>query len=191
MSEELVLRAWPLGKSPNRTRDEIREEIALLYDVRRDIVFRSLVAYTGDPAMAEDVTQEAFFRLYQRRLAGHAVDNAISWTLAVAHNMATDRLRGRKYERVISEESWRLLVDTQADPTPSFDQVLITREIHEQISALVEVLPAIQRECVQLYADGLNFKEIAESLKIPYHQALLHTRGGLARIKRLADRDRL
>ena len=56
-------------------------------------VFRFALAWTNDWAAAEDLAQEAFFRLWHRR---HSVDwdePSLPWLIATTRNLATDRFR--------------------------------------------------------------------------------------------------
>jgi RNA polymerase sigma factor (sigma-70 family) len=190
MSDEIALQVPRFGASPHATRGEIREAVTQLYE-HRQIIFRSLAAYTRNPAIAEELTQEAFFRLYQHLIGGNVVEKALSWTLAVARNLATDRLRKGKCEQAVTEEAWQHIIETRTDAAASFEQVLIHRDTHQRLRALVEILPAPQRSCVQLYAGGLSFKEIADALNIPYHHALHFTRDGLQRVRRVAGQTKL
>jgi RNA polymerase sigma factor (sigma-70 family) len=170
ISDEAALDVPCFGGAGSTKRGEIREAVTQLYE-QRQIIFRSLAAYTRNPAIAEELTQEAFFRLYQHLLGGNVVEKALSWTLAVARNLATDRLRKGKREQAVTEEAWQMLVETHTDTADSFEQVLIQRDTHQRLRTLVEILPTPQRSCVQLYASGLNFKEIAAALKISYPDA--------------------
>jgi RNA polymerase sigma-70 factor (ECF subfamily) len=166
--------------------EQIREEVTQLYRLRRHTVFRSLTVYIRNPAVAEEVTQEAFLRLYQHLIAGHAITEAIAWTVAVARNLAVDWLRGSQREQPVSRQSWLSLVETQCPDDASLERDLIERETENRLRVLANRLPEAQRRCVELYARELTFKEIAEVMGIPYHRALMLTKDGLRRMKYLA-----
>jgi RNA polymerase sigma factor (sigma-70 family) len=190
MGDQIVPEVSLLAESSPPSREQIRESITHLYYNHRQAIVRSLAAYSRNPATAEEVTQEAFFRLYQHLIAGNLVEKVLSWTVAVARNLARDRSRSGNREQLISERAWRALVETSADSSDSFEQVLIEHDTHQHLRALVDFLPGPQRRCVELYAQGLTIKEIAAELEIPYHNALLFTRHGLQRVRRLAARKR-
>ena len=165
--------------------EALREEIAAIYSVRHQQVLRAVAAYTRDLGTAEEVMQEAFFRLYRHCLSGGAVENVLAWTLAVARNLARDRARERKREDVVSQQEWHALFETHADSSEFGERPFLDREERNRLLLLIELLPEPQRNCVKMYGQGFSFKEIAASIGLPYHQVLLQTRNGLSRVKRL------
>ncbi|MGC5287523.1 RNA polymerase sigma factor [Micromonospora sp. DT231] len=50
-------------------------------------------AYLGDRAEAEDISQEAFLRAWQRWRVISSYDDPVAWVRRVAWNLATNRLR--------------------------------------------------------------------------------------------------
>src|SRR5262245_11101855 len=56
-------------------------------------VFRFAVAWTNDLSAAEDITQEAFARLWQRRESFDWEQPAEPWLLVATRRLATDRFR--------------------------------------------------------------------------------------------------
>jgi RNA polymerase sigma-70 factor (ECF subfamily) len=58
-------------------------------------VFRFAVAWTNDLHAAEDITQEAFTRLWDRRALVDWDRPVIGWLLVVTRRLATDRFRRR------------------------------------------------------------------------------------------------
>ena len=189
MSDEFSISSRFISDLRDQNREELREEVATLYRIRRQQVLRAVIGYTRDPAAAEEITQEAFFRLFQQGLVGRAVENVLSWTLAVARNLARDWARERKHEDVVSTAEWQTLFETHADTCESSERLILNREARDRLVLLVDLLPEPQRNCVRLYGQGFNFREIALSLDLPYHQVILQTKNGLNRIKRLLLRD--
>jgi RNA polymerase sigma-70 factor, ECF subfamily len=58
-------------------------------------VFRFAVAWTNDLHSAEDIAQEAFTRLWDRRASVDWERPVIGWLLVVTRRLATDRFRRR------------------------------------------------------------------------------------------------
>lgn len=56
-------------------------------------VFRFAVAWTNDLSSAEDIAQEAFLRLWDRRMSVDWERPVIPWLLVVTRRLATDRFR--------------------------------------------------------------------------------------------------
>src|SRR5215467_12358056 len=67
-------------------------------------VYGWIVRIVRDPGAAEDLTIEAFWRLYQKRdrLDPHA--NCAGWLRRVATNLAIDHLRRAKPEQLLKAE---------------------------------------------------------------------------------------
>jgi RNA polymerase sigma-70 factor (ECF subfamily) len=59
-------------------------------------VYRFAVAWTNDPPSAEDIAQEAFTRLWDRRASIDWQRPVVSWLLVVTRRLATDRFRRLK-----------------------------------------------------------------------------------------------
>jgi RNA polymerase sigma-70 factor, ECF subfamily len=190
MSDDFTLSTPLLGESRGQNQEGIREEVANLYRIRHQQVLRVVLSSVPDLAAAEEVTQEAFFRLYQHRIAGGVVDNVLAWTLAVARNLVRDRARERKREDVVPQEKWDTLFERHADSSLSSERLILDREARDRLALLVDLLPERQRNCVRLYGQGFNFKEIGVTLGLPYHHVLVQIRNGLDRVKRLLTQDR-
>lgn len=59
-------------------------------------VFRFAVAWTNDLSSAEDIAQEAFLRLWDRRSTVDWERPVVPWLLVVTRRLATDRFRRLK-----------------------------------------------------------------------------------------------
>jgi RNA polymerase sigma-70 factor (ECF subfamily) len=62
-------------------------------------VYRSALAWTNEPATAEDLAQEAFVRLWQRREAIDWDGPVLGWLLVTVRRLGTDRVR--RFRRAI------------------------------------------------------------------------------------------
>jgi RNA polymerase sigma-70 factor (ECF subfamily) len=153
-----------VGKSPGEA--EARREITRLFEALRDPVFRQVLRVLRSPAEAEDVTQEVFLRLYGEMRAERKVENPKAWLFRAAHNLAIDRVRGRRHTQSWDEsddsENWEAV----ADPAPSVEERLAEVQNQEKVRALVAGLSARERRCMELRAEGLRYREIAEVLGV-------------------------
>jgi RNA polymerase sigma factor (sigma-70 family) len=83
-------------------------------------VFRFAVAWTNDMAAAEDVAQEAFTRLWDRRTSIDWSRPVVPWLLVVTRRLATDRFRRLKTPvvaprvRDLNEDGLATWLDVQA-----------------------------------------------------------------------------
>src|SRR5436190_2092812 len=65
----------------------IDQKVTELFEHLRDSVYRYLIVLTGNPAEAEEVTQEAFLKLCQCLQKGQTISHARTWVFRVAHNL--------------------------------------------------------------------------------------------------------
>ena len=98
----------------------------------------------GDPAEAEDVAQETFFRLWRHaprwRPGAARLD---TWLHRVALNLCYDRLRRRR-ERPTADPP------ETADPGPAPDRGLLAADVGRRVGAALQALPPRQREAIVL-----------------------------------------
>ena len=138
-----------------------RERVSDYFLVLRDPVYGYLARFCGSPIEAEELTQEAFLKLYRHLLEGKKVENARSWIFRVARNLAIDRARSR---HVSEERTERYLVEAMPSEEASSEAVILEHERHEQLGIAMEALTDFQRQCLHLRAEGLRYREIAETL---------------------------
>lgn len=126
---------------------------------------RPLIRYahsiTGNLEDARDVVQDVFVKLSQNL---HAIEEArlTSWLFTVCKNRALDHLR--KHQRLIVMENETLDRETSPEPRPGDE--LDQRETASDLRALIEQLPARQREAVRLkFIAGLDYKEISQTMQ--------------------------
>ncbi len=142
----------------------LEEKVTRYFEQWRDPVHRYVVAAFGDPAEAEDITQEAFLQLYQRMHAGQPVPNVRAWVFRAAHNLAVDRIRSHQFVELLDEEGWEGLRQTLADAAQNQEQRLLQLEKFSRLRVAIARLTMPERQCLHLRTKGLRYKEIAEIL---------------------------
>jgi len=147
----------------------LADEVELHFHELRGPVYSYVFGFCGSPERAEELTQEAFLRLHAYRLAGNTVTNVRSWVFRVAHNLAVNEGKKRRYElpKAMDAEIWH----TRSDPGPDPEQQLLSGERSRRFRRGMAALTEHQRYCMQMKAEGLGTQEIADILKI--------TRGGV------------
>jgi RNA polymerase sigma-70 factor (ECF subfamily) len=129
------------------------------YDALFDAVYPSLFRYcnrlTGDPDQAEDLAQEAFFRLLDRGASG-TKSGLRSWLFMVATNLVRDQSRTRENRRRIL--SGLPPPETVEGPDHDLDRT----ENIKRVRKALEVLSRRDREMLLLRQEGFSYREIAE-----------------------------
>jgi len=182
------------GTYEDRTDDELMamisagesEAFETLYNRYAVIVYGTVLCVVQDWALAEDLVQEVFWRVWRRSTCFVSERGQVaSWLRAVAHNVSIDELRRLRARPVLIgaelEQSRMLqLLDDQADVVAS----TIKREQRHMIVSALQQLPSEQRQVLELnYFGGRSYQEIAAALNHPLGTVKSHARRGLQKLK--------
>jgi RNA polymerase sigma-70 factor (ECF subfamily) len=143
---------------PSVVRAAARGDVAAFTEVVRTLqapVWRFLVHLVGDPALAEDLTQEVFLKVHRQLRAFRYRSHLSTWVLAIARNAGIDALRRR-------ERRARLLTELEP-PTPTGD-----RSAAIEVTAALESLSVPHRDAFLLIELlGLSYREAGVVLRVP------------------------
>jgi len=154
-----------------------------LYDRHVSRVFALATRMLGDRASAEEVTQDAFLKLWTRARAFSPTRGALlTWLLTIARNNALDRIRLEARRPALAEASLSDLEDGRPDlqAPGSGSEEARWRSLR---FALAE-LPDGQRQVIELaYYQGLTHSQMAEMLGLPLGTVKTRLRLGMERLR--------
>jgi RNA polymerase sigma-70 factor (ECF subfamily) len=145
------------------------EALSELYDRYSRLVFSLALNSVGDPATAEEVTQDVFVRVWQRAKQYRAEQGKVStWLTSIARNRAIDQLRRRSSRPEQHSVAWAE-VSPQAMPAINGPERATERTMErERVRAAVAQLPEEQKRVLALaYFQGYTQSQIAKSLDLP------------------------
>jgi RNA polymerase sigma-70 factor, ECF subfamily len=124
-------------------------------------------------AVAEELAQEVFLRVYRSRHTYRAEARFTTWLYRIATNLGVNHARDTKYERA-AQNVYLDQPDPEtgttpdvADTTASVEQELVRDERMRAIRQHVLALPERQRTAVLMHKyQGLDYKQIGEVLKL-------------------------
>lgn len=152
-----------------------------LYDRYASKVYGLALRMLGDALTAEEITQDAFVRLWTRASTFRASRGRfVSWLLTITRRLALDRLRKEARRPPIVEPSnpadeWYAKVDPNSKGEEARWASLRF--------ALLE-LPDEQRVAIELaFYHGLSHSEIARELGIPLGTAKTRVRLGMLKLR--------
>jgi RNA polymerase sigma-70 factor (ECF subfamily) len=120
-------------------------------------VWRLCLHITGNPAMADDVTQDAFVRIF-RFLPRYRGDSKFStWTFAIARNCALDELRRSKRRQALAD---RAHMQREVEHTEQSSGV----EVREAVASLQLEL---RESIVLIDMLGESYRDAARILDVP------------------------
>ncbi len=144
-----------------------------LIDKYRRPIISFMYRMVHNSAIAEELAQEVFLRVYRSRASYSADAKFTTWLYRIATNLAVNYARDTKYERPEFKQSidepddeTGLSIDV-ADGTLNVEQQILRRERLKAIRQQVESLPERQRMAVLMHKyQELDYKQIAEVLKL-------------------------
>jgi RNA polymerase sigma-70 factor (ECF subfamily) len=132
------------------------EQLIRIYGRR---VYAVAFAVVQDVAEAEDIVQETFLKVHQRRMRD--ADHFTAGLMTVARNAARDRLRRRKPQA--PEETVHTLADDGAQPGAELER----REYQQRLTRALRTLPEEHRTALTLrYLEELDYRAIATTMGV-------------------------
>ena len=143
-----------------------RAAIGDLYDRYGRLAYSLALQLVRDPALAEDIVQDAFLTIWRRAEDFDGRRGTVrSWLLTIVHHRAIDVLRSARYRRD-GKEGEVVLQGLQANCQVEHEAQ--QREEARVVRQALGVLPHDQRLAVDLaYFGGYSYPEIAQFLGLP------------------------
>lgn len=148
---------------------------AIINRHRREL-FNFLVRFLGDPALAEDVFQEAFLQLYLSAATFDQERRLKPWLFTIATNKARDALRSRTRRQTApldatvagSEDDRGTYADLMPSNIPSPQEDAQNQETRQAVQRIVNEMPENLRAVLLLaYFHELPYKDVADILDLP------------------------
>jgi RNA polymerase sigma-70 factor (ECF subfamily) len=152
-----------------------------VYRTHAPAVFGLAVRVLGSDALAEEIVQDVFVRLWSSPERYDAQRGPLrAYLLAMTHSRAVERVRSEESQRRRVEQVRREPLHVVRDPA---DEVADRGDGAAVRRALAD-LPADQRDAIQLaYFDGLSYREVAERLEEPEGTVKYRIRSGMQKMK--------
>lgn len=136
-----------------------------LYDATRAKLYGVLLRILGKPALAEEVMQETYLKVW--KIADDfdpATASPITWLVAIARNRAIDIVRKRGDDSI--DEEAEAPEPAAAAPAPLARREM-TGELKRLLSCLGRLDPEKQRIVLLAYYSGWSRDQLANKLDIP------------------------
>ena len=126
-----------------------------LFQDNQSFIFRYLVKLCGNESLAEELTQETFFRAYMNLTGLRREEKVTVWLCQIAKHTY--------YQYVDKQKKQPAFLEQQ--PGPSIEQMLVAQEDKIELYRLIHQLHEPYREILHLrLLGGLSFQEIGEIL---------------------------
>lgn len=161
-----VLRHPDDGDLIRRLKSRDPEALGELYDRYGKIAYTLILRIVRDQAVAEDLVQECFLRVWNRASGFDSERGALGpWILTVARNQGLD------YIRSVQGRVWNSMTSTDSEHPAAFrdwESDLLDGVRLERVREALHRLNENQRQVIELaYFEGLSHSEMAERIQQP------------------------
>jgi RNA polymerase sigma-70 factor (ECF subfamily) len=156
-----------------RVREGDDSGFSVLIEKYRKQMVHFMFRMSRNQAVAEELAQEVFLRVYRSRQTYRAEAKFSTWLYRIATNLGVNHARDTKYERTAQNvyldqpDAETGTTPDVADSTLSVEQQLVRDERMNAIRKHVMALPERQRSAVLMHKyQEMDYKEIGEVLKL-------------------------
>ncbi len=175
-----------------RTGDE--KALAVLIERHQKEIFSYIFYKVLDETLANDVFQDTFMKIIVTLKEGRYNEEGkfVLWAKRIAHNLIIDHYRLKAKHNKVSETSYDneefSIFDLISVQEENIEEQLISRQIQEDLTKMLNYLPENQQEVIKLrFFDGLSFKEIAEQTDSSINTTLGRVRYALINLRKIME----
>ena len=140
----------------------------VLLEKHRSSVVHFLYRMVQNHAVAEELAQEVFLRVYRSRSTYEPTAKFTTWMFRIATHLALNALRDGKNERLqdrLDDDSGGLPVRQVSDRLPTVEQSMMHAAKLDEIRRAIAVLPEKQRAAVLMHKyEEMEYSQIAKVL---------------------------
>lgn len=151
----------------------------LIFDFYKDIVYNTALKFTKSPSVSEEITQDVFLCVWQRRSQLVEVENLGGYLRVIARNRTFKELK-----RLAAESELYGALQTESEVNP-IEEKLSLRDTMKTIENAVQKLPPRQRMVYELcHFEGLKYHEAAAKLNISVLTVKTHMQHALFSLRK-------
>jgi RNA polymerase sigma-70 factor (ECF subfamily) len=164
-------------------------------------VYAICYRFTNSASDAEDLTQDVFLKVYRNLDSFDTQKGSFqTWLTTLARNLLVDHFRRTRLDRasdsldasIGSDPDGPTMADRLADPSPSQEHHVAGLELKATIQeALKQLSPELREAVILRDLEDMDYKEIAQVLRIPegtVKSRISRGRGELARLLQRIER---
>jgi RNA polymerase sigma-70 factor (ECF subfamily) len=140
----------------------------VLLDKHRSSVVHFLFRMVQNHAVAEELAQEVFLRVYRSRSTYEPTAKFTTWLFRIATHLALNSLRDGKNERSqerLDDDSNDMPVRQVRDSRPSVEQSMVYQARLDEVRQAIASLPEKQRAAVLMHKyEEMEYSQIAKVL---------------------------
>lgn len=159
---------------------------SLLMDRYENKITRYARKFLSNADDIKDIVQEVFIKVYVNIKSFDTAKRFSPWIYRIAHNEFVNALKKKKTERIFPFDFDLLFPHPAARETA--DHAAINHDLRRMLDAgLDSISPKYREPLVLYYFEDLNYREIADILKIPVATVGVRLQRGKATLKKLLE----
>jgi RNA polymerase sigma-70 factor, ECF subfamily len=171
------------AEAPRWQPSDLEQRVVGVFDRLRAPVLRYLLSFRIPVAEAEEIVQEAFLLLFQHLSRGEPCPSPEGWIFRTAHNLGLKR-RTQMQSQGKQESGAGCLDEIARDSAPGPEERMQLIEERTRLLAVVRALPEQDQWCLSLRAEGLRYRQIAETVGISLGAVANSLQRSLSRLAR-------
>jgi len=125
-------------------------------------LYRFARSYLKNETHAEDIVQEVFLKLWDKRNELSRINNIEAWSMTVTKNLVFDKIRSQKSYSMNPQD---IKINEYDSETP--DLIMERTETRMNVRKMIESLPEKQKEVIILREiEGYSYQNIGEIMGI-------------------------
>ncbi len=154
-------------------------------------IYNFVARYSGDPAEANDLTQETFIKVWKNLQKFDLDRNFKTWLFTIARNTSLDRIRKKKALPFSALEEEREDFLNQFESEEKLADELFDQELKREtvLKAVATLSPIYQSVIMLRYGENFSFTEIAAILKEPIDTVKSRYRRALIQLRQLLEKE--
>jgi len=151
-----------------RVKEGDADSFARLLEKYRSPVIHFLYRMVQNQAMAEELAQEVFLRVYRSRTSYEPTAKFTTWLFRIATHLALNSLRDGKHDRKqdrLDDDSADQRVLQLTDRHPNVEQQMVYQARLDEVRRAIATLPEKQRAAVLMHKyEEMEYSQIANVL---------------------------
>jgi RNA polymerase sigma-70 factor (ECF subfamily) len=140
----------------------------VLLDKHRSSVVHFLFRMVQNHAVAEELAQEVFLRVYRNRATYEPTAKFTTWLFRIATHLALNSIRDGRHERLqerLDDDSNEMPGRQVTDVRPSVEQSMVYQSKLDEVRQAISALPDKQRAAVLMHKyEEMEYSQIAKVL---------------------------
>ena len=151
-----------------RVKDGDGASFSILLEKHRSPVIHFLYRMVQNQAVAEELAQEVFLRVYRSRGSYEPTAKFTTWLFRIATHLALNALRDGRNQRLedrLDDDSSDTPVRQVSDKQPTVEQKMVYQVRLDEVRRAVAMLPEKQRAAVLMHKyEEMEYSQIAKAL---------------------------